>query len=185
MKAIAEHEVVNQLMLKVGIIGTAQLLWLLGFMLEVSGSIDNQLTFFMQKQSKGLGFEINCSCNKTNQPHLYRYCYVLKQRWSFQCCDKVLVCAAESLELDYRGVKCSVIYPKRASPICGAHGLLFNVYRTIILNTHSSSDEAVYNCSCRSAPPARLKAWTSTKFPVTLLHHSDWPTSHTGRNNLK
>ena len=46
MKVIAWHGVVNQFMLKVGIIGTAQLLWLLGFMLEVPGSTDNQLTYF-------------------------------------------------------------------------------------------------------------------------------------------
>jgi len=46
MKVTAEHGVVNQLMLKVEIIGPTQLLWLLGFMLEVPISIDNQLTYF-------------------------------------------------------------------------------------------------------------------------------------------
>ena len=46
MKAIAEHGVVNQLMLKIGIIGPAYLLCLLGFMVEIPGSIDNQHTYF-------------------------------------------------------------------------------------------------------------------------------------------
>ena len=72
MKPIAQHGVVNQLMLKVAIIRPAKLLCLLSFMVEIPGSIDSQHTYFHVEVVKGLSIEINCSCNKTNLPHLYR-----------------------------------------------------------------------------------------------------------------